>query len=99
MKTKALLLAVMVLATSCSEQSQIDLESEKDAILRLHNLQRDYHFNKNAVSFANQLSNNFISVPALFSPVQPSGQGPKHNGIFNFFFGHSVAMDINNYRT
>ena len=28
----------------------------------LHNAQRDYHFNKDSIAFANQLSDNFISV-------------------------------------
>lgn len=48
--------------SACIEQKKVDFESEKQQILKLHNAQRDYHFNKDSVAFANQLSKNFISV-------------------------------------
>ncbi len=47
---------------SCNERNQLDLEAEKEKILKLHKLQRNYHFNKDSIAFANQLSDNFISV-------------------------------------
>lgn len=33
-----------------------------EAILKMHRLQREYHFNKDSIAFVNQLSDNFISV-------------------------------------
>lgn len=48
--------------TACQTEPTIDLEVEKAKILQLHNLQRDYHFNKDSIAFANQLADNFISV-------------------------------------
>ena len=45
-----------------SEKPAVDLSLETQQILKLHNLQRQYHFEKDSVSFADQLSKNFISV-------------------------------------
>lgn len=42
--------------------SSSTLEDETAKILKLHQDQRKYHFNKDSVAFMNQLSNNFISV-------------------------------------
>jgi hypothetical protein len=53
---------VLFLSLSCNEVQEISLSQEKNKILKLHNAQRDYHFNKDSIAFANQLSNNFISV-------------------------------------
>lgn len=54
------------LATSlfiaCGNDSQVDLEKERQAILKIHNAQRDNHFAKDSVAFINQLSENFLSV-------------------------------------
>jgi len=52
----------MILIVSCEEQKQLDKEAERGQILALHKLQRDYHFDKDSIAFANQLSENFISV-------------------------------------
>lgn len=48
--------------SSCHDQKKVDFDSEKEEILKMHNAQRDYHFNKDSIAFANQLSKNFISV-------------------------------------
>ncbi|MCA0151656.1 nuclear transport factor 2 family protein [Winogradskyella vincentii] len=47
---------------SCNEKVEFDIEKEREEILKLHNQQRDNHFNKDSIAFANQLSDNFISV-------------------------------------
>ena len=57
-----LLILFIVAVFSCSKTNEISLSEEKNKILALHNLQRDYHFNKDSVSFAAQFSDNFISV-------------------------------------
>lgn len=59
-----LILIIGILVFSCgnSEQNSFSLDKEREKILVLHNLQRDYHFGKDSVAFANQLSDNFISV-------------------------------------
>lgn len=53
---------LLIVIVSCKVKNQLDLEVERSQILRLHHLQRDYHFNKDSISFANLLSENFISV-------------------------------------
>lgn len=62
MKLQFLILPLIIFLISCSNGSEFDREKEAKAILALHNLQRDYHFRKDSVSFVNQLSKNFISV-------------------------------------
>ena len=54
------MLAIFI--NSCSNKSEFDEQKERDKILKLHNLQRDYHFKKDSISFVNQLSENFISI-------------------------------------
>ncbi|MEO9476896.1 MAG: nuclear transport factor 2 family protein [Cyclobacteriaceae bacterium] len=51
---------LIFLSISCSQTS--DFELEKQRILELHHAQRDYHFEKDSIRFANQLSDDFISV-------------------------------------
>ena len=62
MRTTIILSLVIILIVSCKEQTQLNIEAERDKILQLHKLQRDHHFNKDSISFANSLSDNFISV-------------------------------------
>ena len=57
-----LLTLVLVLFFSCNKSQKISISDEKDKILKLHNEQRNYHFNKDSIAFANQLSDNFISI-------------------------------------
>lgn len=61
---KKIFLQTVILGTllSCNETKEISFSDQKDKILKLHNLQRDYHFNKNSGAFVNQFSDNFISV-------------------------------------
>ncbi len=47
---------------SCNTSGELSIEEEKIKILELHNAQRGYHFDKDSIAFANQLSDNFISV-------------------------------------
>ena len=60
--SKYLLVWILFAAWACSDKTGISIENEKTNILKLHELQREYHFNKDSVAFANQLSDNFISV-------------------------------------
>ncbi len=62
MSYKFIVLFLSPLLFSCSKQGQFDEKKETAAILKLHNLRRDYHFNKDSIAFVNQLSENFISV-------------------------------------
>lgn len=50
------------LIVSCNKPIQFNESVEKEKILKLHHAQREYHFNKDSIAFANQLSDNFISV-------------------------------------
>lgn len=60
---KIFLLAIGVsLFWSCNEANVFSLDEEKEKILQLHHAQRAYHFSKDSIAFANQLSDNFISV-------------------------------------
>ena len=63
--TQILLFAVIAcFFIQCSEKPKepVSLSVEKEKILEMHHAQRDYHFEKDSVAFANQLSNDFISV-------------------------------------
>lgn len=62
MRITVLLCIIIISILACNSESGVDFEKEKQQILELHHLQRDYHFNKDSVAFANQLSENFISV-------------------------------------
>lgn len=68
MKSQKLSLLVTVLVTtllfftSCEQKKKVSFEEEKEKILAMHHAQRDYHFNKDSIAFANQMSDQFISV-------------------------------------
>ncbi|WP_169301390.1 nuclear transport factor 2 family protein [Pontimicrobium aquaticum] len=47
---------------SCNKSKSFSLDKETAKILKMHHAQREYHFNKDSIAFANQLSKNFISV-------------------------------------
>lgn len=53
---------VLFLCISCSKKVPFNQQKETKEILKLHNAQREYHFNKDSIPFANQLSDAFISV-------------------------------------
>lgn len=63
---------------------KVNLELERQQILKLHNAQRDYHFNKDSIAFANQLSHDFISINKgkISSPKQ-SETITRYNGYFS----------------
>lgn len=62
MRTIFYVALTIILAVSCNVQNKINIEDERNKILQLHNLQRDNHFNKDSISFASHLSENYISV-------------------------------------
>lgn len=47
---------------SCKNTTGFNFSEEKNKIITLHNLQRSYHLHKDSISFANQMSDHFISV-------------------------------------
>ena len=55
-------LSAMILTACADKAKSVSLEKERDKILELHKAQRGFHFNKDSIAFANQLSKNFISV-------------------------------------
>ncbi|MDF1696267.1 MAG: hypothetical protein P1U56_10560 [Saprospiraceae bacterium] len=57
-----LLIIFLVAIGACKNAPSIDFEKEKQAILKLHHLQREVHFNKDSIQFADLLSENYISV-------------------------------------
>lgn len=54
--------SVLCILSACKETKEFSISEEKDRILELHHLARDYHFGKDSVAFAHQLSSDFISV-------------------------------------
>jgi len=84
MKLRFVIMSLHVLFSSCLEQSQFDLEKETIEILKLHDLQREYHFNKDSISFATQLSNNFISVnKGIISQPEKKETISRYNNYFS----------------
>lgn len=81
---KYLILLFAISIESCSYQRQFDKDKETKAILELHSLQRDYHFNKDSISFANQLSENFVSVNrGIISRPKKSETISRYNSYFS----------------
>lgn len=84
MKYKFLIIPYVAFLISCSNTSGFDKDTETKAILKLHNLQRDYHFNKDSISFANQLSKNFISVnKGIITKPEKRETISKYNSYFS----------------
>ena len=84
MKLNFLILLLTIFLGSCSNQIGFDRDTETKAILKLHNLQRDYHFNKDSISFANQFSKNFISVnKGIISRPKQSETISRYNRYFS----------------
>ena len=84
MKPNILLLLLMTIIISCHKQNDFDKEKEKEKILKLHNLQRAYHFNKDSIAFANQLSENYISVnKGIISRPKKEETISKYNKYFS----------------
>ncbi|MEM9548974.1 MAG: nuclear transport factor 2 family protein [Bacteroidota bacterium] len=78
------LLVVLLCINSCNDPKPPDLELAKQEILELHRLQRDYHFNKDSIAFANQLSDDFISVnKGVVSTPKRSETIARYNNYFS----------------
>lgn len=84
MKPKLLIIPLIIFIVSCSNKNGFDKDAETKAILELHNLQRDYHFNKDSISFANQFSKDFISVnKGVISKPEKSEMISRYNSYFS----------------
>ena len=82
MKNMLPLIFVLLIFASCAKTN--DISEEKSEILKLHNAQRDYHFNKDSIAFASQLSENFISVnKGLISSPKKEETISRYNGYFS----------------
>ena len=78
------LILILMIYASCTNDNVIDLSKEKIKILKLHNAQRNFHFNKDSIAFANQLSDNFISVnKGLISTPKKEETISRYNGYFS----------------
>lgn len=78
------LILVLLISVSCTNTKIFDKLEEKNKILKLHNAQRDYHFNKDSIAFANQFSDNFISVnKGLISSPEKEETISRYNGYFS----------------
>ncbi|MEM9337800.1 MAG: hypothetical protein AAGA66_03675 [Bacteroidota bacterium] len=53
---------LLIVITSCASRQDFDLESETALIMKLHEDQRTYHFEKDSISFPAQFGEGFISV-------------------------------------
>ncbi len=80
-KHNSLFILICLTVLCCNSNEKIDFELEKEQILKLHNAQRDYHFNKDSIAFSNQLSDNFISVNKgkISSPERSKTISRYHN--------------------
>ena len=69
---------------SYQEKPVFNEAAEKEKILALHHAQRDYHFGKDSVAFAKQLSDQFISVNRGFiSQLTFEENLKRYNGYFS----------------
>lgn len=62
MKIFTALFSIAILFSACSDATVLNIKSEKQRILDLHNQQRDFHFNKDSIRFADLLASNHISM-------------------------------------
>ncbi len=86
------LFAFLALATSqCTETGPaFDEQKERASILRLHHQQRSHHFEKDSIAFADQLSDQFISVNRglISKPDRPATITRYHNYFSSVAFVH-----------
>lgn len=84
-RTQLFLFGLIITAFfACNTNKEVDFKIEKEAILKLHHAQRDYHFNKDSIAFANQLSENFISVnKGKISTPKQSETISRYHGYFS----------------
>ncbi len=84
MRFNICILLTTILFVACAEQNHFDRDKATSEILKLHNLQRDYHFGKDSTAFANQLSNNFISVnKGIISQPEKRETISRYNNYFS----------------
>ena len=83
-KTAILIAVSWSSLTACQEKEPFDRERATAEIMALHNAQRDYHFNKDSVSFVDQLSADFIAVNRgiISSPTREENLG-RYNTYFS----------------
>jgi len=75
---------IIILCVSCNKPSSFSIEEETANILKLHHAQKDYHFNKDSIAFANQLSKNFISVnKGIISKPKKEATITRYNAYFS----------------
>jgi hypothetical protein len=74
--------------SACNHNKKVDFTSAKEAILKLHHAQRDYHFNKDSIAFANQLSDDFISVN------KGEISSPKKNETITRYHGYFSSVEF-----
>ncbi|WP_422361030.1 hypothetical protein [Reichenbachiella sp.] len=80
----SVLVITLLFSTSCEPQKKASLEEEKEKILAMHHAQRDYHFNKDSIAFANQMSDQFISVNrGVISWPEREANITKYHGYFS----------------
>lgn len=83
-KLNSLFLLIILLIQACYSPQSIDLKKEKEKILAMHHAQRDYHFNKDSIAFANQMSDQFISVNrGIISRPKREDNIAKYNSYFS----------------
>jgi len=83
---KQMLLFILIGFTfsTCNQTEKVDFTLEKEQVLKLHHAQRDYHFNKDSIAFANQFSDNFISVNrGKISTPQKNETISRYHGYFS----------------
>lgn len=74
---------LMILVTSCKKET-FSIEEEKKNILAQHNAQRGFHFEKDSIAFANQLSDHFISVnKGIISKPKKEATISRYHGYFS----------------
>ncbi|MDT7831707.1 nuclear transport factor 2 family protein [Flavobacteriaceae bacterium S356] len=80
---KITLVILTLLVTSCKNEP-FSIEEEQNKILAQHNAQRVYHFEKDSIAFANQLSDNFISVNrGVISKPEKEATISRYHGYFS----------------
>jgi hypothetical protein len=83
LKSTYILVAVFFIF-ACQQVQKIDFEKEKAKILEMHNAQRTYHFQKDSIAFANQLSDHFISVNrGVISTPKKEATIARYHGYFS----------------
>lgn len=84
MKYHHFIFLLPLLLVACTQPAQVDFEAEQAKILKLHQLQRTYHFQKDSIAFANQLSDSFISVNrGIISRPKRAATVSRYHGYFS----------------